>query len=134
MPTIGALRRNPPMEPRNGASPKLKMPPSEPCSQYPPPSRVAVMPTTAAFSAQPGLERAPDSTKKPRRPEGPAFGLQSCRGVFPARARVGLGGRPTAESAQKSPGDLLIVVALSIAIDAAQVAVQIGVDSARRLD
>ena len=53
MPTIGALRCCPPIDPRNGASPKVKMPPSPPWSQYPSPSKVADRPTIGALSAVP---------------------------------------------------------------------------------
>ena len=45
------------------ASPKLKMPPSEATSQYPPPSGVAAMPTIGAFSGLP-----PCDPKKPASP------------------------------------------------------------------
>ena len=45
MPTMGALRGLPPMEPRKAASPKEKMPPSDATSQYPPPDVVAAAPT-----------------------------------------------------------------------------------------
>ena len=47
MATMGWLRRRLPVEPKNWASPKEKIPPSEPTSQYPPPSGVDAMPTTA---------------------------------------------------------------------------------------
>ena len=53
MPTMGALRCMPPVEPKNEASPKLKMPPSEATSQYPCPDGVAAMPTMGALSAVP---------------------------------------------------------------------------------
>ena len=50
MPTIGWLRRMPPVDPRKRASPKLKMPPSVATSQYPLPDGVAAMSTTARFN------------------------------------------------------------------------------------
>ena len=53
MPTMGALRCMPPVEPKNEASPKLKMPPSAATSQYPCPDGVAAMLTTGALSAVP---------------------------------------------------------------------------------
>ncbi len=45
MPTMGRLRTMAPVEPKNWASPKVKMPPSEATSQYPRPSGVGAMPT-----------------------------------------------------------------------------------------
>jgi hypothetical protein len=46
MATIGEARRRSPSEPRNGAEPKAKTPPSSATSQYPPPLGTAAMPTT----------------------------------------------------------------------------------------
>ena len=37
MPTTGSFRTVPPVDPKNGASPKVKMPPSAATSQYPRP-------------------------------------------------------------------------------------------------
>ena len=45
MPTMGRFSGLAPMEPRNAASPKAKIPPSEATSQYPAPLAVGVMPT-----------------------------------------------------------------------------------------
>ena len=47
---MGLFRRSDPVEPKKPASPKLKMPPSEATSQYPPPSGVAAMPTIGELS------------------------------------------------------------------------------------
>jgi hypothetical protein len=43
-------------DPRNGASPKLKTPPSEATSQYPFPSEVAAIPTTGWFRCAPPMD------------------------------------------------------------------------------
>ena len=56
MATMGLLSGLPPMEPRNGASPKEKMPPSAATSQYPRPVGVAAMPTTGELSGLPPME------------------------------------------------------------------------------
>ena len=56
MPTMGALRRTAPSDPRNGALPKVKTPPSAAVNQYPRPSGVAVMPTMGALSRTPPSE------------------------------------------------------------------------------
>ncbi len=53
IPTIGALSRRAPADPKNPASPKLKMPPSDATSQYPSPDGVATMPTIGALSVRP---------------------------------------------------------------------------------
>src|SRR5579871_3948172 len=50
MPTMGALSFRPPVDPRNVASPKAKMPPSDATSQYPPPSADAAMLTMGRLS------------------------------------------------------------------------------------
>ena len=47
MPTMGLLRVMAPVEPKNRASPKLKMPPSVETIQYPPPSGVGDRATAA---------------------------------------------------------------------------------------
>ena len=44
------------MEPKKPASPKLKTPPSEAMSQYPPPSVVAAMPTMGLTRGRPPME------------------------------------------------------------------------------
>ena len=56
MPTMGAVRAIPPVEPKNLASPKQNTPPSAATSQYPPPSGVAAMPTIGAVRAIPPAE------------------------------------------------------------------------------
>ncbi len=58
MPTIGELRGVPPSEPSNGASPKVKTPPSEATIQYPPESEVAASPTTGWLSGGPDAAAA----------------------------------------------------------------------------
>src|SRR4051794_8198591 len=50
MPTTRPPRGCAAAEPRNGASPKVKRPPSAAASQYPPPSGVLAMPTIGEFS------------------------------------------------------------------------------------
>ena len=57
MPTIGLLRWMPPADPKNPADPKLKMPPSDATSQYPPSLPLCAMPTMGLFSAVP--DRSP---------------------------------------------------------------------------
>src|SRR5450756_1500994 len=59
MPTIGAFRGLPPIDPKKLASPYVKMPPSVASVQYPPPSGVLDMPTIGAFR--------PTSVSKPTR-------------------------------------------------------------------
>ena len=56
MPTTGALRWSAPAEPWNVALPKVKMPPSEATSQYPPSPRVSAIPTMGAFRCVPPME------------------------------------------------------------------------------
>src|SRR5688572_18061440 len=56
MPTIGSLSLMAPVEPKNLASPKEKMPPSRATSQYPLPVGVAAMPTIGWASALPAIE------------------------------------------------------------------------------
>jgi hypothetical protein len=56
IPTTGASKGLPPMEPSKAALPKVKMPPSEATSQYPPPVGVAAIPTIGASSAAPASE------------------------------------------------------------------------------
>ena len=56
MPTTGWLRRIAPVDPKNRASPKLKMPPSEDSCQYPPLLGVGVMPIIGAASGLPPIE------------------------------------------------------------------------------
>jgi hypothetical protein len=53
MPSTGALRCLPPIEPWKTAEPKAKMPPSAATNQYPLPSWVGLIPNTAAFSLVP---------------------------------------------------------------------------------
>ena len=57
MPTMGLLRLMPPADPKNPADPKLKMPPSDATSQYPPSLPLCAMPTMGLFSGDP--ERSP---------------------------------------------------------------------------
>jgi hypothetical protein len=47
---MSAGTASPPVDPENGASPKLKMPPSDAVSQYPLPSGVAAIPTIGLFN------------------------------------------------------------------------------------
>src|SRR6267378_3570605 len=49
MPTMGLLRRIDPVDPKNLASPKAKIPPSVATSQYPLPSGVPAIPTMGLF-------------------------------------------------------------------------------------
>ena len=72
MPTIGDLSCRPPMEPRKGASPKLKMPPSDATSQYPLPSGVAATATTAALSGLPPMEPRKGASPKLKMPPSDA--------------------------------------------------------------
>src|SRR3954451_22779096 len=53
MPTTGWFSRIAPVEPKNAASPKLKMPPSPATNQYPNPLGVDAMPTTGRFNGKP---------------------------------------------------------------------------------
>src|SRR5258708_166225 len=46
----------PPVDPKNGASPKLKIPPSAATNQYPFPDGVAAIPTIGWFSASAPVE------------------------------------------------------------------------------
>ena len=51
MATTGWLMRCPPIDPKNCAAPKAKMPPSDATSQYPPPWGMAAIPTIGAARA-----------------------------------------------------------------------------------
>ena len=53
IPTIGWLSTVPPVDPRNGASPKVKIPPSRATSHEPFPVGVRATPTTGWFSDSP---------------------------------------------------------------------------------
>ena len=53
---MGALSGVPPIEPRKGAVPKLKMPPSDATSQYPVPPCAAAIPTTGWFRCMDPVE------------------------------------------------------------------------------
>ncbi|MND00247.1 hypothetical protein D3C83_187910 [compost metagenome] len=53
---MGRFRAMSPVEPKNRASPKLKIPPSVATIQYPFRDGVAAMPTTGWFSARPPAE------------------------------------------------------------------------------
>src|SRR2546426_6285194 len=50
IPTIGLFRCMAPADPKNGASPKEKIPPSDAASQYPFPVGVAAIPTIGLLS------------------------------------------------------------------------------------
>ncbi len=56
MPTIGWFNRIPPVDPRNTASPKEKIPPSDATNQYPAPDGVAATPTIGWFNRIPPVE------------------------------------------------------------------------------
>jgi hypothetical protein len=58
MPTMGLFRCMAPVDPKKGASPKLKMPPSAATNQYPAPSGEDSMPTMGLLSFCPGLSTA----------------------------------------------------------------------------
>ena len=49
---MGCLRGRPPSEPKKGAVPKLKMPPSEATRKYPAPFGPVIMPMTGLFSTR----------------------------------------------------------------------------------
>jgi len=68
MPTMGWLSRIEPVEPRNLASPKAKMPPSEATSQYPLPERVAAMPTIGLLSRMEPVEPKKAASPKLKMP------------------------------------------------------------------
>lgn len=59
MPTTGRLSLRAPVEPRNTASPKAKIPPSAATSQYPLLEGVDAMPTTGELRAAPAPAPAP---------------------------------------------------------------------------
>src|SRR5664280_987349 len=56
IPTTGLWRVRAPVEPKNAASPKLKMPPSDATSQYPLPSGVDAIPTTGLWRVRAPVE------------------------------------------------------------------------------
>src|SRR5205807_7910043 len=56
IPTAGTAAGLPAAEPLNGASPKLKIPPSAAASQYPPPLRVELIATTGERSRKAPVE------------------------------------------------------------------------------
>src|SRR5581483_371096 len=71
--TIGWLRRVPPIEPKNPASPKAKTPPSAATSQYPPPDGAAAIPTIGWLRRVPPIEpKNPASPKAKTPPSAPA--------------------------------------------------------------
>ena len=60
------------MEPRKGASPNVKMPPSVATCQYPRPDRVAAMPTTGRFSRTLPMEPRKGASPNVKIPPSPA--------------------------------------------------------------
>ena len=72
MPTMGRFSGLAPMEPRNAASPKAKMPPSEATNQYPAPSGVAAMPTMGRFSGLAPMEPRNAASPKAKMPPSEA--------------------------------------------------------------
>ena len=79
----GRVGDDPPCEPKNPASPKLKIPPSDATNQYPRPDGVAAIPTIGRFNgiapiepknpASPKLKIPPsDATNQYPRPDGVA--------------------------------------------------------------
>ena len=68
MPTMGWLSRIEPVEPRNLASPKAKMPPSEAATQYPLPERVAAMPAIGLLSRMEPVEPKKAASPKLKMP------------------------------------------------------------------
>ena len=70
-PTTGWSRGLPPMEPKNGAPPKLKRPPSAATSQYPP-TGSAVMATTGPLRGVPPMEPEKWASPKVKTPPSAA--------------------------------------------------------------
>ena len=64
IPTMGWLSFSAPVEPWKAASPKEKMPPSDPTIQYPAPDGVAAIPTTGRLRGLP--RREPRSLADPK--------------------------------------------------------------------
>ena len=56
MPTIGFCSGRPPVEPKKGALPNAKIPPSDATSQYPLPSNVDAIPTIGLLSRRPPVD------------------------------------------------------------------------------
>ena len=72
MPTIGALSRLPPVEPKNFAWPNVKMPPSRAKSQYPLPVLVGVSPSTGELRCMAPVEPKNFASPKQNTPPSPA--------------------------------------------------------------
>ncbi len=68
IPTTGAWSGLPPIEPSKAAEPKLKTPPSDPASQYPPPSGVAAIETMGAWSGLPPIDPSKVASPKLKMP------------------------------------------------------------------
>ena len=68
MPTMGAFRCMLPVEPWKLALPKLKIPPSDPTSQYPLPPDVAAIATIGALRCWPPMEPRKGSQNENRPP------------------------------------------------------------------
>ena len=106
MPTIGGFSCRPPMEPRKGASPKLKMPPSDATSQYPLPSGVAAMPTMGALSGLPPMDPRKLASPKLKTPPSDAtsqYPIPSSVAAMPTagRSRVLAAATPTGTMANR---------------------------------
>ncbi len=97
IPTMGWLRRIAPVEPKNRASPKAKMPPSEATSQYPPPPRVGAMPTIGWFSLSAPVDPAKWASPNEKIPPSEATSQ------YPLPVRAGRTGTFRAAAASTMP-------------------------------
>src|SRR6516165_5963429 len=72
MPTTGDTSGLPPIDPKNAADPKLKIPPSAATSQYPRPSGVDAIPTIGDTSGSPPIDPKNAADPKPKTPPSAA--------------------------------------------------------------
>src|SRR2546429_9711273 len=107
MPTMGLLRRIDPVEPKNLALPKAKIPPSVATSQYPLPSAVPAMPTMGLFNLIDPVEPKNLALPKLKIPPSEATSQYPLPGLLPGGAATpvpdrlqGRGGAPLARPAR----------------------------------
>src|SRR6267378_7344474 len=86
MPTMGLLRWIDPVEPKNVALPKAKIPPSVATSQYPLPSGVPAMPTIGLFSLIDPVEPRNVALPKLKIPPSEATSQYPLPGLLPGGA------------------------------------------------
>src|SRR6266550_7403371 len=86
MPTMGLLRRIDPVEPKNLALPKAKIPPSVATSQYPLPSAVPAMPTMGLFNLIDPVEPRNLALPKLKIPPSEATSQYPLPGLLPGGA------------------------------------------------